>query len=64
MPTKHDKTAQRIARKEGASYNKGPGPDIKTSSQVTEVETSDTVQAAARQLQGYKRRVYVAVQRS
>ena len=60
MPTKHDKTAQRIARKEGASYNKGPGPDIKTSRQVTEVETSDTVKDAARQLQGYKRRVYVA----
>ena len=60
MATKHDKTAQRIAEKEGTSYNKGPGPDIKTSRQVTEVETSDTIGDAARQLQGYKRRVYVA----
>ena len=60
MATKHDKTAQRIAEKERTSYNKGPGPDIKTSRQVTEVETIDTIADAARQLQGYKRRVYVA----
>ena len=60
MATKHDQTAQRIAEKEGASYNKGPGPDIKTSRQVTEVETIDTIGDAAHQLQGYKRRVYVA----
>lgn len=60
MATKHDKTAQRIAKKEGTSYNKGPGPDIKTSHKVIEVETSDTVGDAARQLQGFKRLVYVA----
>ncbi|MDE0016804.1 MAG: hypothetical protein OXU51_11490 [Candidatus Poribacteria bacterium] len=60
MATKHDKTAQRIAQKEGTSYNKGQGPDIKTSRQVTEVETIDTISDAARQLQGYQRPVYVA----
>lgn len=58
--TKHDKTAELIAEKEGTSYNKGPGPDIKTPRQVTEVETSKTIKDAARQLQGYKRPVYVA----
>ena len=58
--SKHDRTAQRIAQKEGTSYNKGQGPDIKTSHQVTEVETIDTINDAARQLQGYQRPVYVA----
>ena len=58
--SKHDRTAQRIAQKERTSYNKDQGPDIKTSRQVTEVETIDTINDAARQLQGYQRPVYVA----
>ena len=58
--TKHDETGRRIARKEGADYSKGPGPDVITKSQATEVETSQTVGDAARQLAGFKRPVYVA----
>ena len=61
MPTKHDKTAQQIAENKGASYNKGQGPDIKTPSQTIEVETSNTIGDAGRQLQGHRGRVYVAV---
>ena len=60
MSTKHDETAQRIADKKGVSYNRGPGPDIKTSSQVIEVETADTIADASRQLRGYRCPVYVA----
>ena len=60
MATKHDKTAQSIADKKGTDYNKGPGPDIKASRQVIEVETVDTIKDAARQLQGFKGPVYVA----
>ena len=60
MATKHDITAQRIANKKGGSYNQGPGPDIKTSRQVIEVETADTITDAGRQLQGYRGLVYVA----
>ena len=58
--SKHDKTAQSIADKKGTDYNKGPGPDIKASRQVIEVETVDTIKDAARQLQGFKGPVYVA----
>ena len=61
MATKHDKTAQHIAANKGASYNKGPGPDIKTSRQTIEVETSNTIGDAGRQLQGHRGSVYVAV---
>ena len=58
--SKHDKTAQQIAEQKGVDYNKGQGPDIKTPRQVIEVETLDTINDAARQLQGYQRPVYVA----
>ena len=58
--TKHDKTAQGIADKKGVPYNQGQGPDVNTPRQVIEVETSETVEDAGRQLQGYQRPVYVA----
>ena len=61
MATKHDKTAEQIAENKGASYNKGPGPDIKTSRQTIEVETTNTLDDAGRQLQGHRGPVYVAV---
>ena len=61
MATKHDKTAQEIAENKGASYNKGPGPDIKTPRQTIEVETPNTIGDAGRQLQGHRGPVYVAV---
>ena len=60
MATKHNTTAQRIADKKGTSYNQGPGPDIKTDRQIIEVETTDTISDAGRQLQGYRGPVYVA----
>ena len=60
MPTKHDTTAQRIADKKSVPYNQGQGPDIQTPRQVIEVETTDTIPDAGRQLQGYRRPVYVA----
>ena len=58
--SKHDKTAQGIADKKGVPYNQGQGPDVNTPRQVIEVETSETIEDAARQLQGFKRPVYVA----
>ena len=61
MATKHDKTAQQIAENKGASYNKGQGPDIKTSRQTIEVETPNTIGDAGRQLQGHRGPAYVAV---
>lgn len=61
MATKHDKTAEQIAENKGTSYNKGPGPDIKTSHQTIEVETPNTIGDAGRQLQGHRGPVYVAV---
>ena len=61
MATKHDKTAQQIAENKGASYNKGPGPDVKTPRQTIEVETTNTIDDAGRQLQGHRGPVYVAV---
>ncbi|RKU14483.1 hypothetical protein C6501_08180 [Candidatus Poribacteria bacterium] len=61
MATKHDKTAQHIANQKGTDYNKGPGPDIKTSRQTIEVESTNTIGDAGCQLQGHRGPVYVAV---
>ncbi len=60
MPTKHDEVARRIARKRRAEYNKGPGPDISTPSIAIEVESETTIPDAGRQLQGFRKPVYVA----
>lgn len=60
MSTKHDKVAQRLARRERTSYNKGPGPDVNTARRAVEVETRQTVGDAGRQLQGFNKPVYVA----
>ena len=60
MATKHDTTAQRIADEKGVPYNQGQGPDIKTRRQTIEVETTNTIPDAGRQLQGYRGPVYVA----
>lgn len=57
--SKHDKVAQRIARREKTQYNEGPGADIQTPRRAIEVETPLTIGDAARQLQGYKKPVYV-----
>ena len=60
MPSKHDNTAKRIANKEGTAYNRSQGPDIQTPARAIEVETTQTVDDAFRQLQGFKKPVYVA----
>ena len=60
MDSLHDATANRIARKYGAVYNRGQGPDIETPQLVIEVETNDTVRDAYRQLQGFDKLVYIA----
>lgn len=60
MATKHDVTAQRLARKEGVEYNRGQGPDVISTRRAIEVETVNTVHDGLRQLQGYKKPVYIA----
>ncbi len=60
MGTKHDSTANRIAKKKGVDYNRGPGPDVITPRQVVEVETENTVRDGLRQLRGFKKPVYIA----
>ncbi len=60
MGTKHDNTANRIARKKGVEYNRGQGPDVATPRQVIEVESVDTVRDGFRQLRGFRRPVYIA----
>ena len=53
MGTKHDDTANRIARQKGVQYNQGQGPDVITARQAIEVETENTVQDVLRQLRGF-----------
>ena len=60
MATKHDNTANRIARKKGVEYNRSQGPDVATPRQVIEVETVNTVRDGFRQLRGFRRPVYIA----
>jgi len=57
--TKHDKVASNLAKKEGTTYNKGPGPDIQTPRRAIEVETPKTIGDAGQQLRGFKKPVYV-----
>ena len=56
----HDIAANRIAKKLGTEYNKGKGPDIKKPKIVVEVETDQTVKDGLRQLQGFRKSVYIA----
>lgn len=56
----HDVAANRIGKKLGTEYNKGQGPDIETPSMVVEVETGRTVKDGLRQLQGFRKTVYIA----
>ena len=58
--TKHDRTAEKIARQKGAPYNRGQGPDVQTPTQAIEVETKATVSDGFRQLRGFRRSVYIA----
>ena len=60
MPSKHDQTSTRIARGEGVSYNRGQGPDVNTGRRAIEVERAETVHDGLRQLQGFRKPVYIA----
>lgn len=56
----HNALANKLAKKFGTEYNKGPGVDIQTPSMAIEVEPEKTIGDAGRQLQGYRKPVYVA----
>ena len=58
--TKHDYIARRIARRNRTRYNRGQGPDINNYRRAVEVETADTVRDGFRQLQGFRKPVYIA----
>jgi len=60
MPSSHDKVAMRLARKNRVGYNRGQGPDVKAKHRVIEIETANTIRDGFRQLQGYKKPVYIA----
>ncbi|MHC4442689.1 MAG: hypothetical protein ACYTF1_03120 [Planctomycetota bacterium] len=60
MGSKHDTVAKQIAKKKGTTYNQGKGPDVKTNSQVIEVETVNSVNEAPSQLRGYRKTSYIA----
>ena len=57
---KHEEAAKLIARQAGTTYNRGKGADVIGSNRVVEVETKSTVSDGPRQLQGYRRPVYIA----
>ncbi len=56
----HKTTSNRIADKLGAEYSSSDGVDIVTPSVAVEVETADTVSDGIRQLQGHRKKVYIA----
>lgn len=60
MASKHDDTAGRLAQRDGVDYNRGQGPDVIGSRRVIEVETAATAGDGLRQLQGYRKPVYIA----
>ena len=60
MPSKkHDDVAKQIAQKFKTKYNPGPGADVKGPKAAAEIEMPGTIGEAGRQLQGYKKPVYV-----
>lgn len=56
----HEATANRIAKKLNAEYNRGKGPDVIASKMVVEVETPKSINEGLSQLQGFKKPVYIA----
>ena len=57
--SKHDQTAERLAKKESTEYNRGQGA-VQGGRRVIEVETEATARDGLRQLQGYQKPVYIA----
>ena len=58
--SKHDQTAERLAKKESTEYNRGQGADVQGGRRAIEVETEATARDGLRQLQGYQKPVYIA----
>lgn len=58
--SKHDKAAEKLAKNEGVDYNRGAGADIQATRRAIEVETEKTANDGLRQLQGYRKPVYIA----
>ncbi len=59
--SKHDQIANRIAKKEGTTYNEGQGPDVQGSRRVIEVAAHESdLQDSMRQLQGFRKPRYLA----
>ncbi|MCK4390890.1 MAG: hypothetical protein KAV83_11725 [Desulfobacterales bacterium] len=56
----HKVTANRLATRFGAEYNRGQGADIQANDIIGEIETPETVDSGMRQLRGYRKPVYVA----
>ena len=56
----HNIAANRIAKKLNTEYNARKGPDVETPNTAVEVETPETVKDGIRQLQGFRKSVYLA----
>lgn len=56
----HDTAANKIAKLLGTTYSGGPGVDINTPSMAIEVETPGSIYDGIRQLQGFRKPVYIA----
>jgi hypothetical protein len=60
--TKHDRIAKEIAEKKGTEYHPEKGIDVRTSTQVIEVEVdAGKLKEGVQQLQGSKKARYLAV---
>jgi hypothetical protein len=60
--SKHDRIAERVAKRVGGEYNPDRGADVAGGGQVTEVEVDPgKLKEGIRQLQGYKQPRYLAV---
>ena len=58
--SKHDKIAERLAKKFGTDYNEGKGPDIKAK-KIIEVATHESdLYASMDQLKGFHKPKYLA----
>lgn len=59
--TKHDKISKCLAKKEGAEYNEGKGPDVIGRNRVIEVATHEgDLYSSPDQLRGYRKPKYIA----
>jgi hypothetical protein len=60
--TQHDRIAEALAKKKGATYPPGKGADVVTPTQAIEVEVDQgKLGEGMQQLQGYRKQRYLAV---